>query len=309
MDFVVSFSRRFILQSSLAHSVIEQVQSLSGDAFWYAYGHFFVKVSATLGYTKMISCIGRDFVEFLKGLNNLHLHISLSMPGLVPPDFRVEEATSHSAILHYRSTRPGLGPFVVGICQGVGSALYDLHNVDFELIQSRDNGSSDHEVWKVSFHGSKARCSSEELSCGPPTCSGASEINSHADSPQNSHADSPQNSNYAENSTSTTISSSEVQSSHLHQPESTCNGGFNQQRTHCAVKSELAHHAHVDSGPQSHYSTPSTIVHQQGSMYSPTAALFYKLFPFHMVLDRNMQIIQVCAVPMYARVIAALRMY
>jgi hypothetical protein len=63
----------------------------------------------------------------------------------------VVQVTNHSAVLHYRSTRPGLGPFVVGICQGVGSTVYNLHDINFESLRSLEDGSCDHEVKK--YHG------------------------------------------------------------------------------------------------------------------------------------------------------------
>ena len=54
------------------------------------------------GYGKILTQLGRTFVDFLCGLNNLHLHLSLSSPSLVPPDFRVKNVTPSSLELHYR---------------------------------------------------------------------------------------------------------------------------------------------------------------------------------------------------------------
>ncbi|GAX76175.1 hypothetical protein CEUSTIGMA_g3619.t1 [Chlamydomonas eustigma] len=115
-----------------------------------AFGHYFVKDAITMGYGTLISLIGRTFVDFLCGLNNLHLHLSLDMPAFVPPDFRVEKVTSSSIELHYRSTRPCLGSWVVGICEEIASSVYCME-ISFELLKGRDDGSCDHEVWCISF--------------------------------------------------------------------------------------------------------------------------------------------------------------
>ncbi|GAX84474.1 hypothetical protein CEUSTIGMA_g11894.t1 [Chlamydomonas eustigma] len=115
-----------------------------------AFGHYFVKDAFTMGYGSLISLMGRTFVDFLCGLNNLHLHLSLGMPAFVPPDFRVEKVTTSSVELHYRSTRPSLGSWVVGICEEIASSVYSME-VKFDFLKGRDDGSCDHEVWHVSF--------------------------------------------------------------------------------------------------------------------------------------------------------------
>ena len=53
--------------------------------------------------------------------------------------------TETSLELHYRSQRPGLGPYVVGICEQVAQQFFDLQ-VSFKLLRGREDGSADHEV-------------------------------------------------------------------------------------------------------------------------------------------------------------------
>ena len=56
-----------------------------------AYGEFFVKYVAKQGYTKLLHCLGSNFIEFLRNLNNLHLHLSMSFEAMIPPAFRCDK--------------------------------------------------------------------------------------------------------------------------------------------------------------------------------------------------------------------------
>ncbi|GAX73385.1 hypothetical protein CEUSTIGMA_g838.t1 [Chlamydomonas eustigma] len=238
----------------MTQSVIDQV-GMPPETFWNDYGRFFVKESTEMGYGKMMSCIGRDFVAFLRGLNNLHLHLSMSMTGLVPPDFRVENVTNTSAVLHYRSPRPGLGPFVVGLCQGVADTFYALSDVKFELLRSRDDGSCDHEVWLVSF---EAVSQHEPESVSFPVLKADATSRDMETEPLHSHA---------------------VQGCPYHHAIS--------------VKDNISLRPHNSDGLMHDANQPNqedvayALLH-----YSPSPSLFYKLFPFHLVVDRDMRVVQ-----------------
>jgi guanylate cyclase soluble subunit beta len=56
-----------------------------------AFGDYFVKYVAKQGYSKLLHCLGSNFIEFLRNLNNLHLHLSMSFEAMVPPSFRCEQ--------------------------------------------------------------------------------------------------------------------------------------------------------------------------------------------------------------------------
>jgi hypothetical protein len=43
------------------------------------------------GYTKLLHCLGSNIAQFLQNLNNLHLHLSMGWPSMVPPAFRCDE--------------------------------------------------------------------------------------------------------------------------------------------------------------------------------------------------------------------------
>ena len=102
------------------------------------------------GYGKLMYCLGNSLAEFLINLNNLHMHLSMSLPNMVPPAFRCENITSTSLELHYYSPRPALWPIVKGIVLAVSDQMFH-HPAEVELIKSRDDGTSDHEVFSVTF--------------------------------------------------------------------------------------------------------------------------------------------------------------
>jgi len=89
-----------------------------------AYGEYFVKYVAAQGYTKLLNCLGSSFGEFLRNLNNLHLHLSMSFEAMEAPAFRCEKVTPKSVELHYFSKRPALWPLVVGVLRGMARSYF-----------------------------------------------------------------------------------------------------------------------------------------------------------------------------------------
>ncbi|GIL96581.1 hypothetical protein Vretimale_2365 [Volvox reticuliferus] len=115
-----------------------------------AYGQYFVNYVIKQGYTRLLQSLGSNIAEFLANLNNLHLHLTMGFPSMVAPAFRVEKVTSTSLLLHYHSIRPALWPIVSGVLKGASKFLFE-HEVDMELVASRDAGDCDHEVFRVTY--------------------------------------------------------------------------------------------------------------------------------------------------------------
>jgi guanylate cyclase soluble subunit beta len=95
-------------------------------------------------------CLGDSLAEFLINLNNLHMHLSMSLPNMVAPAFRCENITSTSLDLHYHSPRPALWPIVKGIVLACSEGMFH-HPAEIELVLSREAGTSDHEVFRVTY--------------------------------------------------------------------------------------------------------------------------------------------------------------
>jgi hypothetical protein len=67
----------------------------------------------------------------------MHARIAVSFPDLQPPAFRTMPQ-GDAVRLEYRSHRPGLTPFVVGLVEGIGS-LYG-EKVSCVQVESKDAG-------------------------------------------------------------------------------------------------------------------------------------------------------------------------
>ena len=85
-----------------------------------AFGSYWVLKTARQGYGELMSAGGRTLGEFLLNLPNLHTRVGLIFPHLKPPQFSCSDVQATSLRLHYRSTREGLTPFVVGLVEGLG---------------------------------------------------------------------------------------------------------------------------------------------------------------------------------------------
>ena len=84
------------------------------------FGKFWVLETAPKGYSDLLDAAGSDMRTFLLNLPDLHSRIMLILPNLKPPEFDIVEMGEHEAVLSYRSHRPGLQPFVVGLFHGLG---------------------------------------------------------------------------------------------------------------------------------------------------------------------------------------------
>ncbi len=113
-----------------------------------AFGRYWVMHTAKEGYGALLSSIGKDVGEFLENLPGLHARIALIYPHLQPPHFTCERTSPHSLVLHYRSARPGLAPFVRGLLLGIGELFKTP--VDVTQLESKEAG-ADHDVFDVGW--------------------------------------------------------------------------------------------------------------------------------------------------------------
>ncbi|KAG2441007.1 hypothetical protein HXX76_003860 [Chlamydomonas incerta] len=113
-----------------------------------SYGMYFVDYTSRLGYEKLLKSLGSNMAEFLKNLNDLHLHLSMSFPAMAAPAFKCTDVGPTCLTLHYHSHRPALGPIVVGVLKGLAEQYWGLGGgqLQVELLRGRGDGSDDHEV-------------------------------------------------------------------------------------------------------------------------------------------------------------------
>ena len=137
-----------------------------------AYGRYFVSYVNEQGHEKLLQCLGSNLVQFLQALNDLHLHLSTSLPSMDAPAFRCTNVTETSCELHYYSHRPALWPIVKGIVEEIAQSMFK-HPATMNLIASREPGEgiaeSDHEVFLVTFPAQKASSDAGSVVLAEPT--------------------------------------------------------------------------------------------------------------------------------------------
>lgn len=88
------------------------------DACLEMFGEYWVLETAARSYAVLLDSAGGNMLEFLGNLNALHDRITSTFLDYVPPEFFVEE-NDRGHTIHYKSTRKGLTPFVVGLLKGL----------------------------------------------------------------------------------------------------------------------------------------------------------------------------------------------
>jgi len=86
----------------------------------------------------------------LKNLDDLHVHLSNIMPNLIPPSFQCENVTKNSMLLHYRSSRQGLTPMVLGLLKGLGERFQTPCTASIQSSDEDEHGV--HIVFSVTWH-------------------------------------------------------------------------------------------------------------------------------------------------------------
>ncbi|MBW4671910.1 MAG: heme NO-binding domain-containing protein [Cyanomargarita calcarea GSE-NOS-MK-12-04C] len=124
------------------------VLGLSSSEIMQAFGEFWVQYTAQEGYGEMMDMSGDTLPEFLENLDNLHARVGISFPKLKPPSFECTEMEEDSLSLHYRSTREGLTPMIIGLVKGLGTR-FDTE-VEITQTQSRDDG-AEHDEFFVNY--------------------------------------------------------------------------------------------------------------------------------------------------------------
>jgi hypothetical protein len=125
-----------------------EVLGLAASEVLIAFGEHWVLNTARQGYGSMLEANGRTLPEFLINLPSLHTRAAMIFPDLQPPRFNCSEVTENSLLLHYRSHRPGLTDFVIGLLQGLGK-MFDTPVV-IEVVQRKADG-TDHDQFRVTW--------------------------------------------------------------------------------------------------------------------------------------------------------------
>lgn len=124
------------------------VLAVPAPALLEAFGEYWTLYTARKGYGSLLALAGKSFVEFVQHLDHLHAHVSLSFTELRPPTFWCTDVQDGSLRLHYRSTRAGLAPMVVGLLRGLGK-MFDTE-VSVRHVAAPGEG-ADHDEFEIAF--------------------------------------------------------------------------------------------------------------------------------------------------------------
>jgi hypothetical protein len=111
-----------------------------------AFGVYWTKYVGTQGYGELMALDDKPLGEFLAELNDMHTRVAITFPDLHPPEFSVESPEDNVHDVHYRSERPGLGPMVLGLLEG----LLELKKLQGTVTWTQRKGDAhDHDVFRV----------------------------------------------------------------------------------------------------------------------------------------------------------------
>lgn len=112
------------------------------------FGEFWTVYSAQAGFGHLLDFAGDNLVEFIQNLDTMHTRIALTFPQLEPPSFWCTEVTPQGLRLHYRSSRAGLAPLVIGMVKGLGKRFGTPVTVSLDRPRSDEQ---DHDQFVVRF--------------------------------------------------------------------------------------------------------------------------------------------------------------
>lgn len=121
---------------ALAGAVSKHLDLPIGEVL-HAFGVYWIEYAKRGPWGRVMMSSGRGTYELLAALDEMHARIAVSFPELQPPSFRTVRE-GDAVRLEYRSHRPGLAPFVVGLVEGIGN-LYG-ERVSCVQMESRDAG-------------------------------------------------------------------------------------------------------------------------------------------------------------------------
>ncbi|MDN3205631.1 heme NO-binding domain-containing protein [Algoriphagus sediminis] len=131
----------------LATAASEEL-GVSVDEVLFLFGEWWVLETSLKKYGGLMKAGGSSVKEFLTNLPVFHDRIKMIYPNLTPPEFKIDEEAENSLVVHYFSTREGLGGFMKGLLSGIGK-MYNTP-VQIDHIFGKSSG-QEHEAFKVSW--------------------------------------------------------------------------------------------------------------------------------------------------------------
>jgi hypothetical protein len=110
------------------------------------FGKYWIEFAGASTFGTLMRLSGKSFVDQLKGLDDMHDRILLSMPHLKPPSFEVDQVSKDTCLLHYYSDRDGLAPMVEGLLHGLAAKTGE--RIEVRQVTPKSD-TSDHDVFEI----------------------------------------------------------------------------------------------------------------------------------------------------------------
>ncbi|MEM9341629.1 MAG: heme NO-binding domain-containing protein [Pseudomonadota bacterium] len=123
---------------------VSETLNLPAETVLEVFGEYWVGYSKTTAIGKLIDQGGETLWERIRGLDDMHERIQMTMPELEPPSFELEDMPGGSRRLHYHSSRDGLAPMVIGLLKGLAEECGV--EVDIQHLEHKASG-ADHDVF------------------------------------------------------------------------------------------------------------------------------------------------------------------
>ncbi|XP_068156138.1 guanylate cyclase soluble subunit beta-1 [Drosophila tropicalis] len=112
-----------------------EILNIPADDILELFGKTFFEFCQDSGYDKILQVLGATPRDFLQNLDALHDHLGTLYPGMRAPSFRCTEQDGE-LLLHYYSERPGLEHIVIGIVKAVASKLHGVE-VEIDIVKRK----------------------------------------------------------------------------------------------------------------------------------------------------------------------------
>ncbi|ALC48032.1 Gycbeta100B [Drosophila busckii] len=112
-----------------------EILKIPADDILELFGKTFFEFCQDSGYDKILQVLGATPRDFLQNLDALHDHLGTLYPGMRAPSFRCTEKDGE-LLLHYYSERPGLEHIVIGIVKAVASKLHGVE-VEIDIVKRK----------------------------------------------------------------------------------------------------------------------------------------------------------------------------
>ena len=128
-------------------SAASEILEITSDQCLDEFGQFWILDTAAKQYSEMIDGLGPSIWALLKNLDHMHDHMTSTFHGYDPPSFFLKQTKHNTHLVHYRSSRQGLTPFVIGLLKGL--AIHFNTPIDISIEQETLSPEGHHTVFRI----------------------------------------------------------------------------------------------------------------------------------------------------------------